>query len=197
MTRACGYPRDVPRTKDPNEPPSCTGPIAGPEVRTQLSRAALALVEQGGVSAVTFRAVNERAGLAATTAASHFTSVDDLLEATLRYCDDISAEDLARCECDPNPIGAFAYWLVGSLTEERIRSIAEYELFLCAARRPAMMPTARRWLTSLGALVDTWTESRRAARTICAFIDGLVLQSLISGEVPEPGAVEETIRSLL
>ena len=66
--------------------------------------------------------------------------------------------------------------------------IAEYELFLYAARHPAMMPTARRWLTDLSALVDTWTESRRATRTICAYIDGILLQMLVSGERPDPEA---------
>ena len=47
-----------------------------------------------------------------------------------------------------------------------------------------MRPTARRWLTDLSALVDTWTESRRATRTICAYIDGVLLQALVSGEKP-------------
>jgi DNA-binding transcriptional regulator YbjK len=168
----------------------------GDRARKALIEAALAIIERDGIAGVTHRAVTREAGMPATSAAYHFATINDLLEESLRYADHLAAEALAACERSENPIGAFADWFVADFTNERSRVIAEYELFLYSARVPAMRPTARRWLTDLSALVDTWTESRRATRIICAYIDGLLLQALVSGEIPDPRVVEATLRQL-
>jgi DNA-binding transcriptional regulator YbjK len=168
----------------------------GDRARKALIEATLSIIEREGIAGVSHRAVTREAGLPATSAAYHFATINDLLEESLLYADGLAAEALASCERSTNPIGAFAHWLVADFTNERSRVIAEYELFLYAARVPAMRPTARRWLTDLSALVDTWTESRRATRTICAYIDGLLLQALVSGETPDPVVVEATLRDL-
>jgi Tetracyclin repressor-like, C-terminal domain len=75
--------------------------------------------------------------------------------------------------------------------------IAEYELFLYAARVPSMRPTAVRWLTDLERLVSTWTTDTRAVATIRAYVDGMVLQALASGQQPEVATVETTLRYLV
>jgi DNA-binding transcriptional regulator YbjK len=168
----------------------------GDRARRALIEATLAIIEREGIAGVTHRAVTGEAGMPPTSAAYHFATINDLLEESLRYADSLASEALAACERADNPIGAFAQWFVADFTNERSRVIAEYELFLYAARVPAMRPTARRWLTDLSALVDTWTESRRATRTICAYIDGLLLQALVSGETPDPAVVETTLRQL-
>jgi len=169
----------------------------GERARLALLEATLAIIEREGIAGVTHRNVTREAGLPATSAAYHFATINDLLEQALLWADQEAAEALARCESDPDPIAAFARWFVADFANERSRVIAEYELFLYAARHPAMQPTARRWLTDLSALVDTWTDSRRATRTICAYIDGVLLQMLVSGEKSDPTLVEDTIRSLL
>jgi DNA-binding transcriptional regulator YbjK len=168
----------------------------GERARLALFQATLAIIEREGIAGVTHRNVTREAGLPATSAAYHFATINDLLEQTLLWADQAAAESLAACEADPDPIAAFTRWFVADFADERARVIAEYELFLYAARHPAMLPTARRWLTDLSALVDTWTQSRRATRTICAYIDGILLQMLVTGEKPNPKAVEETIRGL-
>jgi DNA-binding transcriptional regulator YbjK len=168
----------------------------GERARKALLEATLAIIEREGIAGVTHRKVTQEAGLPATSAAYHFATINDLLEETLLWADQAAADALAACESDPDPIEAFTRWFVADFANERARVIAEYELFLYAARHPAMMPTARRWLTDLSDLVDTWTESRRASRTICAYIDGILLQMLVSGEKPNPKQVEETIRGL-
>lgn len=169
----------------------------GEHTRHALLAATVTIIEREGIAGVTHRKVTREAGLPATSAAYHFATINDLLEQALLWADQQAAEALARCEGEPDPIAAFAHWFVADFADERSRVIAEYELFLYAARHPAMLPTARRWLTDLSALVDTWTESRRATRTICAYIDGVLLQMLVSGERPDPKQVEDTIRSLL
>jgi hypothetical protein len=94
-------------------------------------------------------------------------------------------------------VAAFAAWLVEDLVEHRSRVIAEYELFLYAARVPSMRPTAVRWLTDLERLVSTWTADARAVSTIRAYVDGMALQALVSGERPDAAAVETTLRYLV
>lgn len=169
----------------------------GDRARKALLEATLAIIEREGIAGVTHRNVTKEAGLPATSAAYHFATINDLLEQSLLWADQAAADALAQCESAPDPIAAFTRWFVADFANERSRVIAEYELFLYAARHPAMLPTARRWLTDLSALVETWTESRRATRTICAYIDGILLQMLVSGERPNPKQVEETIRGLL
>jgi TetR/AcrR family transcriptional regulator, regulator of biofilm formation and stress response len=168
----------------------------GVRARSALIEATLAIIERDGIAGVTHRAATRQAGLPATSAAYHFTSISDLLEQSLLHADGLAAEELARCADAENPIAAFADWLVSGCTKDRTRVIAEYELFLYAVRMPAMRPSARRWLDDLGALVETWTDSPRAARTICAYVDGLVLQALVAGERPDPADIESTIRAL-
>jgi len=191
MTNGSGDPGETP-------PLALDGRRArGEQTRHTLLAATLAIIEREGIAGVTHRKVTREAGLPSTSAAYHFATINDLLEQSLLWADQQAAEALARCEEAPDPIAAFAHWFVADFAEERSRVIAEYELFLYAARHPAMLPTARRWLTDLSALVDTWTESRRATRTICAYVDGVLLQMLVSGEKPDPKQVESTIRSLL
>lgn len=167
------------------------------QARKALLDATLAIVEREGIAGVTHRNVTREAGLPPTSTAYHFATINDLLEQALSWADQAAAEALAKCESDKDPIAAFSRWFVADFANERTRVIAEYELFLYAARHPAMLPTARRWLTDLSALVDTWTDSRRASRTICAYLDGVLLQMLVSGEKPDPKVVEDTIRHLL
>jgi hypothetical protein len=60
-----------------------------------------------------------------------------------------------------------------------------------------MRAAAARWLTDLNTLVATWTDDQRARRTICAYVDGLCIQSLVSGDAPDAAEVEAAIRALL
>ncbi len=169
----------------------------GERARRALLEATLAIIEREGIAGVTHRRVTRAAGLPATSAAYHFGTINDLLEATLLFADREAAHALAACGRDADPIAAFSGWLVQDFTDQRPRIIAEYELFLYAARVPAIRPSARRWLSDLTALVQTWTPDRRATRVICAYVDGLLLHALVSGETPDRHDMEATIRALI
>jgi DNA-binding transcriptional regulator YbjK len=162
-----------------------------------LVDAALAIIERDGICGVTHRNVTRKAGLPASSAAYHFTSISDLLEQALLAADQQAAESLERLSQTPDPVAAFAAWLVEDLVERRTRVIAEYELFLYAARVPDMRSAAVRWLTDLERLVSNWTQNSRTVRTIRAYVDGIVLQALVSGEPPDAAEVEATLRDLL
>ncbi len=171
--------------------------LRGERARRALIGATLAIIERDGICAVTHRNVTREAGLPATSAAYHFSSINDLLEQALLWADGQAAEALADIEKDSNPVAAFSRWLVTDLVADRPRAIAEYELFLYAARVPAMRAAANGWLKDLDSLVCSWTSDQQAARIICAYVDGLILQALVSGETPDPEMVEASIRAVL
>jgi TetR/AcrR family transcriptional regulator, regulator of biofilm formation and stress response len=170
--------------------------LRGERARNALVAATLRIIERDGLCGVTHRNVTREAGLPPSSAAYHFSSISDLLEQALLWADQQAADSLERIGRTPDPVAAFAAWLVEDL-EHRSRVIAEYELFLYAARVPSMRPTAVRWLTDLERLVSTWTTDGRAVSTIRAYVDGMALQALVAGERPDAAAVEATLRYLV
>jgi DNA-binding transcriptional regulator YbjK len=169
----------------------------GERARRALIEAALALIARDGICAVTHRKVTREAGLPASSAAYHFSSIHDLLEQTLLWADRQEGAALARIGAHPDPVAAFSAWLVQDLVQQRSRVIAEYELYLYAARVPSMRPAAGRWLADLARLVSTWTDDPRSVGTICAYVDGLLLHALVSGQSPDAAVVGAAIRDLL
>lgn len=169
----------------------------GDRARHALLEATLRIIERDGIAGVSHRNVTREAGLPATSAAYHFDTITALLEQALLYADGQATSALKRCEQDSDSIGAFARWLVTDCIAQRARVIAEYELFLYAARVPSMQPSACRWLADLSALVTTWTSDREANRIICAYVDGYILQTLVTGETPESDRIEAAIHRLL
>ena len=171
--------------------------LRGERARRALVAATLTIIERDGLCRVTHRNVTREADLPPSSAAYHFSSISDLLEQALLWADQQAADSLGRIGRGPDPVAAFAAWLVEDLVEQRSRVIAEYELFLYAARVPSMRPTAVHWLTDLERLVSTWTTDTRAVATIRAYVDGMVLQALASGQQPEVATVETTLRYLV
>jgi DNA-binding transcriptional regulator YbjK len=164
----------------------------GERAREALLDAALRVVERDGVAGVTHRRVCREAGLPTSSAAYHFDSINQLLEQALIRSDEQCHEALVRIGASEEPLTALAQWLADDFETERTRLIAEYELFLYAARTPSLRRAALRWLTELDGLVTANTGSREASRAICAYIDGLLIQSLVTGEHPDPAAILET-----
>ena len=168
----------------------------GERARAALIAATLLVIEREGIGRVTHRNVTRVAGLPATSAAYHFDTINDLLEAALLWADEQSKVALVGIAAADDPVLALATWLVEDFENDRARCLAEYELFLYAARTPALRPSARRWMSDLAELVSTWTAKPRSVDTICAYVDGLILQALVTNEAPDPLVVAATIRGL-
>ena len=168
----------------------------GDRARAALIAATLTVIEREGIGRVTHRNVTRVAGLPATSAAYHFDTINDLLEAALLWADEQSKDALVEIAASDDPILALATWLVEDFQHDRARCLAEYELFLYAARTPALRPAAQRWMTELAEVVGRWTDDPVAVTTIGAYVDGLILQALVNNEAPEPKVVADTIRSM-
>lgn len=176
----------------------------GRRVRGELRRAALleavlAIVETDGVAGVTHRAVAAKAGVSLASTTYHFATLDDLLVAALtESCAAFTADLNSRLDelaAEPGDDLADALYdlLRQCLDAGRGRTLAEYELYLLAARRPALRAAAAAWLDPLTAFAERLTGDHGRATLMVATLDGLLLQALTG--VREVG--RDDLRALL
>lgn len=172
----------------------------GERRRAEIVEATLRVIARDGAAGVTHRAVAREAGVPATSLTYHFESLDDLLVATLTA----SAEGMAVRVRDliessrikgADPARAVAEMLAEALGPRRGRTMAEYELCLLAARRPALRPSARRWLDVLTSLARQADEV--GFRAFLAGVDGLLLQGLIDDDPPTAEELLPVVEHLL
>jgi DNA-binding transcriptional regulator YbjK len=168
----------------------------GERARAALIAATLQVIEREGIGRVTHRNVTRVAGLPATSAAYHFDTINELLEAALCWADEQSNHALVEIAKADDPVLALASWLAEDFEHDRARCLAEYELFLYSARTPELRPTAQRWMTDLAALVSEWTTDPTSVSTICAYVDGVVLHALVTDTPPDPAQLADTIRAM-
>jgi DNA-binding transcriptional regulator YbjK len=159
----------------------------GEKRRAEIIAAALRVIERDGVAGVSHRAVAAEARVPLASTSYHFATLDDLLIATLLSCaKDMATEvywmiDHVRSH-GRDPAAEVSALIAEAIGPQRGRTIAEYELYLLAARRPALRPAARRWLDVLTGMVRH--DDELAFRVFLAAIDGLLMQGLIDDEPP-------------
>ncbi|HET6627250.1 MAG TPA: TetR family transcriptional regulator [Nocardioidaceae bacterium] len=162
--------------------------IRGQRRRRQLIDAALTVLARDGLAGLTHRAVATEAGVPLASATYHFTGIDDLalsavLEATAAFVGSI--EDRSG----GSGIPAYAAALARELSEHRGRVIAGYELYLLAARRPALREAATAWLRAgTDTLLADVDPLRR--RAFLAAVDSVCLKALLTDPVPDTAEVE-------
>jgi DNA-binding transcriptional regulator YbjK len=113
--------------------------------REALADAAIAILGTSGIHALSHRAVDERAGLPAGTAANYFATRDELLAAAASRVFRLHIEAMEAADSQvTGPVGpAGLAELIGgalydSAARHRTRYLAIYELTLEATRRPAL-----------------------------------------------------------
>ncbi|SDC86839.1 TetR/AcrR family transcriptional regulator [Actinokineospora iranica] len=172
----------------------------GDRRRAAIIEATLRVIEREGVAGVTHRTVAKEADVPPASITYHFPGLDDLLVDTLL----LSAESMAvevRDQIESSrikgsgPAGAVAEMLAEALGPRRGRTMAEYELYLLAARRPTLRPAARLWLDVLTSLARQPDEVR--VRAFLAGVDGLLMQGLIDDEPPTAAELLPVVERLL
>jgi DNA-binding transcriptional regulator YbjK len=153
----------------------------GEQRRSALLGATLAVVERDGVAGVSHRAVAAEADVSLASITYHFPTLDALLVAALQS----AAEDLAvelhgrGSELGARPADELARLIEHNVVRRRGRTLALYELYLYAARRPELRETAGAWLEPLTEIARTFTGDPHKARLLVAALDGLLMQALI------------------
>jgi DNA-binding transcriptional regulator YbjK len=185
----------------------------GEQRRSELLEAAIHLIGAQGLDAVTHRAVAAEAGVPAASTSYYFRSKDELIDEALHT---LATREIALLRVRREALGeraadleetteALSAWIEEQLTADgRVAMLAQYQLQLEAARRPAAREILQAWKDGTDDLAETAMASlgARDVRTagillVCA-IDGLRLRLMASGHEPlGPADLRAVVRALL
>jgi DNA-binding transcriptional regulator YbjK len=174
----------------------------GERRRRAIVDATLRVVARDGVAAVSHRNIAREAGVPLASIAYYFAGIDELLVATLLdSCETLIVEMDQMRERVREPAEwprVIAELLAGMVREHRERTLGEFELYLLAARRPALRPAARRWIEVASGYINNGKGGDEPVlRAFFAAIDGLLMQALIAEEPPTADDFEPPLRFLL
>ncbi|MBW0116173.1 TetR/AcrR family transcriptional regulator [Pseudonocardia abyssalis] len=164
----------------------------GERRRRLLLDATLRLVGRAGVAAVTQRAVAAEAEVAPSAVLYYFPTVDELLVAALVDVNDRWVAAVGDLPADrSDALDALAELVVASPTGDE--GLAEFELYLLAARRPELRPELDRWWHALDDLAARLAPDREVA--FAAALDGLFLRASTGVDLPDVRTVLEQLTS--
>ncbi|MET0423677.1 MAG: TetR family transcriptional regulator [Actinoplanes sp.] len=166
--------------------------------RDALAAAALEIVAELGIGRTTHRAVAARAGLPLGATTYYFPTLDALIAAGMQRAIDIELAELrdwAEQLRAADDLAAALVMLTAQYLDDRRRAQIEYELYVAAARDPALRAPAMAWLQGLHELL-TPHVGPVAARTVAALLDGAMLQALVTGDPLDTPNLTDAIRRL-
>lgn len=177
----------------------------GAERRAAIAAGAVRVLSREGLAAVTHRAVAREAGVPLAATTYYFSSKEELLIEALGL---LVAEEVAMLQNRASELGdaigspeEFARELASALipqTEDEVRVlIAKFEVYLEAARNPALRDKVAEWVATYNGLAEAALEvagapdPAAAAPLLVAGVDGLLAQALTRGV---DALDEETVR---
>ena len=86
--------------------------------------------------------------------------------------------------------------LADLITADRDRVLAEYELWLLAARRPELRPELGRWTAALDTLAARLVDDPVRRLGFATAVDGLFLRAATSPEPPDPAGTAAVLALL-
>ncbi|MFD4356503.1 TetR/AcrR family transcriptional regulator [Nocardia sp. NPDC058519] len=174
--------------------------LKGERRKKELIEATLRVVARDGVAGVSHRAVAKEAGQPPTSAAYHFTTIDDLLTAALTSCMDQDAERIRQLTeasgGGAEGVRALAAMMVAALADT-MHLQAEFELYLLAACRPELRDPPLRWLGAIERFGRRYTDDAIRLRILSGTVDGMLIQALVTGEPPSAAEWEAVLTTIL
>nr|WP_141924990.1 TetR family transcriptional regulator [Haloactinospora alba] len=156
----------------------------GERKRQAIIAATLRVLERDGTAGVTHRAVAREANVPASSAVYYFATLDDLLVAALTEATDSYIRQLRETsERAADEIEGLAQLIVEACGPNRPRALAERELTLLAARRPALRPAAQRWRDTVAEVARKRTDDPLSVQGVVAAADGLCARVLLGDEL--------------
>jgi TetR/AcrR family transcriptional regulator, regulator of biofilm formation and stress response len=177
--------------------------------RDALLRAAVELIAEGGVRAVTHRAVAGRARVPLAATTYYFESIQHLTEEALRRHVTERVRELnklaeAAANGSRTADQVARRFVTALLARDRDATIAQFEVFLEAARNPALRESVTEALDTfeqLAYLTLSGLGARRPVQAAAAFVavvNGFALNGLARPRPPEDDAADllEAMRAL-
>lgn len=154
--------------------------------RAALVAATIRIVAAQGVGKLTYRAVAAEAGVTHGTVQHHFSNLNELLEAALEYCVEIS---LAGPEwaTESDRIDDFVATLGDSVRATLDEQVFQFELVLESRRRPELRPYVDRYYENYRAAMRATLrriglpDDLHTADVIFSALDGLVFRAVTLG----------------
>ncbi|MBC3189817.1 TetR family transcriptional regulator [Pseudonocardia sp. C8] len=161
----------------------------GERRRLALIDATLRVIGRGGAAAVTQRAVAAEAGVPPSAVLYYFASVDDLLVAALSAVND---RYVTRLEAI-GTVDALVALVEDCARPDRMSAVAEYELFLHAARRADLATELHRWDDALADVAVRLLPDDPGRRPLLvAAVNGLCLAATL-GSPYDTGVLERLV----
>lgn len=171
------------------------------EGRAALLRAAVTVIAEGGLRALTYRRVAEQAGVAHSLVRHHFGSRDALIGEALRFAVD---ESLHESNFSPGAQGIdeFAAGLVEAVSQDSELQAFQYELVLEARRRPELREHVERYYDAYRSATERQLErfgidDPQLAEVAWLALDSLVFRQLVLGDTDASARAIETLRRIL
>lgn len=146
--------------------------------RRALLDAALRVVGRDGAGGVTQRAVAAEAGLPPSAVYYYFATIDDLVAAVLTDVNDRYLAAFAALPDGPDAVPAFAALVEEGARAGRDEVLAEVELWLLSARRPALRPELERWDAGLRAAARRLSTDPVAVEAVVDLVHGRYVRAL-------------------
>lgn len=167
--------------------------VRGERRRAELIDATLQVIEREGVGGVSHRSVAKLAGVSPSAAIHHFATLDDLLVAAVISANEESIQAVSAVD----DVDGLADLLAEQVVDNRSSFVATFELYLLAARRPALRPEAQRWIASVQDAARRLGADETGVLALTAALDGLGIQTLVTDGKPDRKRVTAALRRTL
>ncbi|MFF4778084.1 TetR/AcrR family transcriptional regulator [Microtetraspora fusca] len=161
-----------------------------------LVEAAVTLLGEGGFTAVTHRAVAERAGIPLAATSYYFTSRDELVARAFAVLVERDLRLMRASLTEEAGIGSLvelAQTLLHAYASDRGRQLGPWELYLQTGREPELQDIARSWTDGWHDIVRTLLEragypcGASEVRFLATLVSGLWLELLVEDR---PGSLD-------
>ncbi|WP_026453364.1 TetR/AcrR family transcriptional regulator [Saccharomonospora iraqiensis] len=171
-----------------------------PDRRDRIARAAITVIAERGIDALTHRAVAAEAGVPLGSTTYHFATLDDLVAVALDEAAQRSVAALREWDRTlapgTDPAAALADFVLASVTEQREHTIAEYNLYALALQRPHLRAAAVAWDDALAEVFIARTDPL-TGQMVATLTCGLLMQAVLTDTTPSREHLESLYRRAL
>lgn len=166
----------------PTEPATRRPRRYDPDRRDRLVDVTLDVIADVGAAAATHRAIARAADVPLGSVTYHFASRDELLTAAFtRHADTVADRFAARMAAadGSSVLEPLVRHVVDDLTGSQRDLVLMVELYVAAARSPALRAVTQNWMQRSRTVLERFVDPV-TARELDAFVEGLVLHSALS-----------------
>jgi DNA-binding transcriptional regulator YbjK len=165
--------------------------------RHKIIESVLTVIAREGVQGVTQRVVAKEAGVSPASVQYYFTSVNELLAATLQKVNATYLDAIRQArESERDPLVSLAEITCAHGDASRKLALAEFEVYLLATRDPVLRREMEAWWAAADDLIASVVADPARRRAILSLADGTAMRSLIEAEPASPATVAEMFRLL-